>query len=60
MTGIHHFLFLSDPRTLRIIGEPKASNAAVIRLSEATGMNVNTVSTAPDAVCVIAICLAEC
>ncbi|KAI0777786.1 acyl-CoA N-acyltransferase [Trametes elegans] len=42
--NIHHFLFLSDPRTERVIGEPKAANAAVIRLSEAVGMNVNTVS----------------
>ena len=44
MAGIHHFLFLSDPRTLRVIGEPKAQNQAVIALSEAVGMNVNSVS----------------
>ena len=44
MAGIHHFLFLSDPRTLRVIGEPKAQNHAVIALSEAVGMNVNSVS----------------
>ena len=44
MAGIHHFLFLSDPRTLRVIGEPKAINHAVIALSEAVGMNVETVS----------------
>ena len=44
MAGIHHFLFLSDPRTLRVIGEPKAQNQAVISLSEAVGMNVNSVS----------------
>ncbi|KAI8969434.1 acyl-CoA N-acyltransferase [Trametes punicea] len=41
-SAIHHFLFLSDPRTERVIGEPKAANAAVIKLSEDVGMNVNT------------------
>ena len=45
MAGIHHYLFLSDPRTLRVIGEPKAQNHAVIALSEAVGMNVNSVSS---------------
>ena len=47
ISGIHHFLFLSDPRTLRVVGEPKAKNHAVIALSEAVGMNVHTVSESP-------------
>ena len=47
ISGIHHFLFLSDPRTLRVVGEPKAKNHAVIALSEAVGMNVHTVSEPP-------------
>lgn len=43
IAAIHHFLFLSDPRTERIIGEPKATNDAVIKLSVAVEMNLNTV-----------------
>ncbi|KAI1798100.1 acyl-CoA N-acyltransferase [Ganoderma leucocontextum] len=42
LSSIHHFLFLSDPRTLRAIGEPKQANTAVISLSVAVGMNVET------------------
>ena len=44
IAAIHHFLFLSDPRTLRSIGEPKQVNTAVIHLSAEVGMNVETVS----------------
>ena len=47
MSAAHHFIFLSDPRTQRVIGEPKVSNHGVIRLSEATGMHVHTVSPLP-------------
>lgn len=43
IAAIHHFLFLSDPRTERVIGEPKATNDAVIKLSVAVEMNLNTV-----------------
>ncbi|EJF63782.1 hypothetical protein DICSQDRAFT_25439, partial [Dichomitus squalens LYAD-421 SS1] len=39
LAGVQHYLFLSDPRTLRNVGEPKAANAAVIKVSEAVGMN---------------------
>ncbi|KAH9852485.1 acyl-CoA N-acyltransferase [Lenzites betulinus] len=42
ISAIHHFLFLSDPRTERVIGEPKAVNEAVIKLSLAVEMNLNT------------------
>ncbi|PIL27613.1 hypothetical protein GSI_10765 [Ganoderma sinense ZZ0214-1] len=42
LTAIHHFLFLSDPRTLRSIGEPKKVNNAVIHVSIESGMNVET------------------
>ncbi|KAI0827023.1 acyl-CoA N-acyltransferase [Trametes gibbosa] len=47
ISAIHHFLFLSDPRTQRVIGEPKASNDAVIKLSVAVEMNVNTIFDFP-------------
>ncbi|KAI0646413.1 acyl-CoA N-acyltransferase [Trametes meyenii] len=46
-TAIHHLLFLSDLRTERVIGEPKAVNAAVIKLSEAAHMNVQTIFDFP-------------
>ncbi|KAI0372060.1 hypothetical protein BV20DRAFT_964771 [Pilatotrama ljubarskyi] len=46
-SAIHHFLFLSDPRTERVIGEPKAANAAIIKLSEAVTMNVQTIFDFP-------------
>ncbi|KAI0746896.1 acyl-CoA N-acyltransferase [Daedaleopsis nitida] len=42
IAGIHHFLFMTDARTLRVIGEPKAKNYAVILLSETVGMNLET------------------
>ncbi|KAI0795395.1 acyl-CoA N-acyltransferase [Abortiporus biennis] len=40
MSGIMHYLFLADPRTDRIIGEPKESNPAVLKLSLDIGMNI--------------------
>ncbi|KAI0336843.1 hypothetical protein GY45DRAFT_1265653 [Cubamyces sp. BRFM 1775] len=46
-SAIHHCLFLQDARTERVIGEPKAANAAVIKLSEAVAMNVNTLFDFP-------------
>ncbi|RPD65641.1 hypothetical protein L226DRAFT_530817 [Lentinus tigrinus ALCF2SS1-7] len=46
-SAIHHILFLSDPRTMRVIGEPKAKNQAVIDLSVAVHMNVNTIFDFP-------------
>ncbi|KAL1943902.1 hypothetical protein VTO73DRAFT_3720 [Trametes versicolor] len=47
IAAIHHFLFLSDPRTERVIGEPKATNDAVIKLSVAVEMNLNTIFDFP-------------
>ncbi|KAI0635281.1 acyl-CoA N-acyltransferase [Trametes polyzona] len=47
LSAIHHFLFLCDPRTERVIGEPKATNDAVIKLSLAVAMNVNTIFDFP-------------
>ncbi|RDX54639.1 hypothetical protein OH76DRAFT_1398017 [Lentinus brumalis] len=46
-SAIHHCLFLQDSRTTRVIGEPKASNKQVIVLSEAVGMNVQTIFDFP-------------
>ena len=44
-TAILHYIFLSDPRTDRVVGEPRADNPAILKLSIQSIMNVNTVST---------------
>lgn len=42
--SVTHYMFLSDPRTLRIIGEPKRNNPAIIKTSCDAGMHLETVS----------------
>lgn len=37
-------MFLADPRTQRIICEPKQSNPAILRVMSDAGMHVETVS----------------
>lgn len=44
LRSVTHYMFLADPRTLRVIGEPKKSNAAIIRTSQDAGMHLQTVS----------------
>lgn len=39
-----HFMFLADPRTHRIICEPKQSNPAILKVMSDAGMHVETVS----------------
>ena len=39
-----HYMFLSDPRTERIVAEPKASNTSVMKLILNSGMHIETVS----------------
>jgi len=46
-TSILHCLFLADPRAERVIGEPKASNAAIVKISVDNGMHVETVFDFP-------------
>ncbi|CAL1709098.1 unnamed protein product [Somion occarium] len=45
--AIMHYLFLADPRTERLIGEPKIHNPGVIGLSLSTEMHVQTVIDLP-------------
>jgi len=47
MNSIHHFSFLSDPRTERVIGEPKANNPGIIKVSLETGMHIMTMFDFP-------------
>lgn len=42
--SVTHYMFLSDPRTLRIVGEPKRNNPAIIKTSCDAGMHLETVS----------------
>ncbi len=37
LRAILHFLFLDDPRTERIVGEPRVDNLKMIRMAEAAG-----------------------
>ena len=41
--SIHHYIFLSDPRTERVIGEPRRDNAAIMRTTQDAGMREETV-----------------
>ncbi|TDL21205.1 hypothetical protein BD410DRAFT_840675 [Rickenella mellea] len=45
--SVTHYLFLADPRTQRIIGEPKHGNAAIMKMSIDGGMHVQTVFDFP-------------
>ncbi|THG98059.1 hypothetical protein EW145_g7490 [Phellinidium pouzarii] len=40
--SVTHFMFLADPRTARIIGEPKRNNPAIIKTSVDAGMHIKT------------------
>ncbi|KAI5118339.1 hypothetical protein M0805_009142 [Coniferiporia weirii] len=40
--SVTHYMFLADPRTARIIGEPKRNNPAIIRTSIDAGMHLET------------------
>ncbi|KIJ15784.1 hypothetical protein PAXINDRAFT_168799 [Paxillus involutus ATCC 200175] len=42
LRSVHHYLFLADPRTERVIGEPKAENAAMIQISLDATMHLAT------------------
>ncbi|KAL5534935.1 hypothetical protein ACEPAF_3025 [Sanghuangporus sanghuang] len=42
--SLTHYMFLADPRTWRIIGEPKRINGPIIRTSEDAGMHLETKS----------------
>ncbi|KAF9218910.1 hypothetical protein BS17DRAFT_790491 [Gyrodon lividus] len=45
--SIHHYLFLADSRTERVIGEPKAENAAIIQVSLDATMHIETLFDFP-------------
>lgn len=40
--SIGHYCFLSDPRTVRLVGEPKRSNPAILKTSVDAGMHFET------------------
>ena len=41
--SLTHYIFLADPRTAKIIGEPKRINGAIIKMSINAGMHLQTV-----------------
>ena len=43
--SLTHYIFLADPRTWRIVGEPKRANPPIIKTSIDAGMHLETVST---------------
>ncbi|KAI0072067.1 hypothetical protein K474DRAFT_1668261 [Panus rudis PR-1116 ss-1] len=42
-----HYLLLADPRTERVIGEPKAANPRIVKLSLDVGMHLQTIFDFP-------------
>lgn len=40
-----HYIFLADPRTDRVIGEPSEENAAIIKVADNAGFHLQTVSS---------------
>lgn len=44
LSTVHHYEFLADPRTKRVIGEPNANNPGIMALSYAVTMHVEAVS----------------
>ncbi|KAH7910148.1 acyl-CoA N-acyltransferase [Hygrophoropsis aurantiaca] len=45
--SLHHYSFLADPRTERLIGEPRADNGAMAKVSLDTTMHVQTIFDFP-------------
>lgn len=43
LRSIHHYIFLADPRTEHAIGEPKASNGAIVQVALDSMMHFETV-----------------
>lgn len=47
LRSIHHYCFLADPRTERAIGEPRADNAAIVKVSLDAAMHIETIFDFP-------------
>ncbi|KAH0835266.1 hypothetical protein AYO21_10691 [Fonsecaea monophora] len=46
-TSLIHYLFLDDPRTVTIVGEPKFTNANVLRYDMANGFHLHKLADLP-------------
>lgn len=47
LRSIFHYCFLADPRTERGIGEPRADNASIVRVSLDAAMHIETIFDLP-------------
>ncbi|KAF9557948.1 hypothetical protein CPC08DRAFT_819580 [Agrocybe pediades] len=47
MSSLLHYIFLADPRTTVIVGEPNYSNQAIIRLTAYAGFHTHTIIDLP-------------
>ncbi|TFK41714.1 acyl-CoA N-acyltransferase [Crucibulum laeve] len=45
--SIAHYMFIADPRCMRVVGEPKQSNEAMVKVGWKSGFHVHTVFDFP-------------
>ncbi|KAG5636250.1 hypothetical protein H0H81_008653 [Sphagnurus paluster] len=44
LRSLAHYIFLADPRTDRVLGEPKESNIAIVKAAQSAGFHIHAVS----------------